>query len=186
MKTSSRWRDVLIAVVVFGGTLWWMADATGPGNYGESVDYATIIRSDRVAAFDANHRRVSFDQLSSYVYFETARLAGVRTDSRTETIPEQIRALHGKRVSIDGFMMPLDYDGGVRTFVLNASYDMCQFGAPSIINQRIDVSMVDGRRTAFVHTPIRVYGVMEVGEEYDRDQLVSIYRIKADGVFFGS
>jgi hypothetical protein len=183
--SNSRWRDALIAVVVFGGTLLWMADATGPGGYTGTVDYSTIIRGDRVAAFDANHRRVSFSQLAGFEYFESRRLAGVPTSAPRETIPEQIRALDGTRVSIDGFMMPLDYDGGVRTFVLNASYDMCQFGAPSIVNQRIDVSMVEGKRTVFVHTPIRVYGVMEVGEEYDRGHLVSIYRLKADGVFIG-
>lgn len=62
---------------------------------------------------------------------------------------------------------------------------MCWFGAPSIPNQRIDVTMTEDRRTVYVHTPIRVFATLEVGEEFDRGRLVSIYRMKADGIFVG-
>jgi hypothetical protein len=187
MSANTRWLDAGVSLLIVLGVILWFIGASGPrGDTRSAVDYGTVVRDDRVQAFEANHRRVSFSLLSSFEYFEVPALAGVVTTGR-ETIPEEIRKLNGTRVSVDGFMMPLDFDGGgVSLFILNASYDMCQFGAPSLVTQRIDVSMVDGKRTMYTHLPIRVYGTMEVGEEYQRGQLVNIYRLKADGVFFGS
>lgn len=187
-KTAAQsrplWADALIALAIVAGIVWWLAGGSAP-SYDAAVDYSTIVREERLRDYQTNHRRLSFRELAAFEYVEPARLAGIPTTTSFSTIPKDIRDLHGKRVSVDGFMMPLDYDGGVRTFVLNASYDMCQFGAPSIPNQRIDVTMAGGRRTVFVHTPIRVFGVMEVGEEFDNGQLVSIYRMKADAIYVG-
>lgn len=178
------WADALIALSLVAGMMWWLV-GSGPQSLDAAVDYSTIVRDDRLKDFQANHRRVSFDHLASFEYVEPARLGGIPTDSAFSTIPKHIRELDGHRVSVDGFMMPLDFEGGVRTFILNASYDMCQFGAPSIPNQRIDVTMVDDRRTIYTHTPIRVFGTLEVGEEYQDGHLVSIYRMKADGIYVG-
>lgn len=183
-QAKPLWPDLLIALTTVAALMWWLAGG-GPGSLNAAVDSSTIVREDRLSDMQANHRMVSFMQLGGFEYVEPARLAGLPTTTTFSTIPQHIRDLHGKRVSIDGFMMPLDFDGGVRTFVLNASYDMCQFGAPSIANQRVDVSMTGDRRTVYVHTPIRVFGVLEVGEEYDRGHLVSIYRMKADALYVG-
>lgn len=186
-RTGVRWwLDAGVAVLVVAVTLWWLTGTTGPrvGTM-ESVDYSTLVRSEQFSGWESNHRRVSFAELSAFDYSQTQRVAGVPTTSAKETIPEDVRKLNGQRVAVDGFMLPLDFDGGVRTFILNASYDMCQYGAPTIINQRIDVVMTGDRRTIYTHTPIRVYGVLEVGEAYESGELVSIYRMKADAIYAG-
>lgn len=179
------WVDGLIALALVIVVMWWLVGTGAPQRSDVHVDRSTLVPEDRLDDWQVNHRATSFAELASYLYIEPQRLAGIPTESAFSTIPPEIRALHGQRVYVDGFMMPLDYDGGVRMFVLNASYDMCQFGAPSIPNQRIDVTMTKDRRTVYVHTPIRVFGTLEVGEEFDRGQLVSIYRMKADGIFVG-
>jgi hypothetical protein len=186
-KSPRRWIDGVVMLLVCVGALTWLMSAEGPRGPGlAEFDRTTIVRSDRFDDFSRSHRLVTFRTLSSFEYFETPVLAGVPTTSARETIPEAILKLNGARVSVDGFMLPLDYDkGGVSTFILNASYDMCQFGAPTVVTQRVDVTMTNNRRTAYTHTPIRVYGVLEVGEQYEDGRVVSIYRMKADAVWFG-
>jgi hypothetical protein len=97
-------------------------------------------------------------------------------------IPTSIRRLSGKRVGIEGFMMPLDYDNGTLSeFVLNGSYDMCAFGVPSSLNEWILVKMDGGKRTRFTgHIPVSVFGTLQVGEEMRDGRVVSIYRLTAD------
>jgi hypothetical protein len=186
-KAPRRWGEAAALTAVFVGALVWLLAADGTGGPGVPVvDGSTIVRSDRLDDFSRNHRQLTFRTLSSFEYIETPVLAGVPTTSSRETIPEEIRKLNGVRVSVDGFMLPLDYDkGGVSTFILNASYDMCQFGAPTVVTQRVDVTMTGNRRTAYTHTAIRVYGILEVGEEYQGGEVVSIYRMKADAIYFG-
>ncbi len=186
-KAPRRWGEAAALTAVFVGALVWLLAADGAGGPGVPVvDGSTIVRSDRLDEFARTHHQLTFRTLSSFAYFETPQLAEVPTVSERETIPEEIRKLNGVRVSVDGYMLPLDFDkGGVGTFILNASYDMCQFGAPTVVTQRVDVTMTDNRRTAYTHMPIRVYGVLEVGEEYQSGRVISIYRMKADAVWFG-
>ncbi len=104
------------------------------------------------------------------------------TGNRAAEIPRGIRALSGKRVAIEGFMMPMDYDrSGVSEFILNGSYDMCAFGVPARLNDWVLVRMKDGRRTRFAgHFPVWVYGRLEIGERWRGDQVESLYRLEAD------
>jgi hypothetical protein len=97
-------------------------------------------------------------------------------------IPRGIRTLSGKRVAIEGFMMPMDYDrSGVAEFILNGRYDMCAFGVPARLNDWVLVRMKEGRRTRFAgHFPVWVYGRLEVGERWSGDQVESLYRLEAD------
>jgi hypothetical protein len=179
--------DAVVMILVFVGALAWLLAADGPRVSPQAVfDRSTIVRADQADEYDRTHHLLTFRTLSSFEYFETPQLAGVPTTSDRETIPEAIRKLNGVRVSVDGYMLPLDFDqGGVSMFILNASYDMCQFGAPTVVTQRVDVTMTNNRRTGYTHTPIRVYGVLEVGEQYQDGRVVSIYRMKADAVSFG-
>jgi hypothetical protein len=98
-------------------------------------------------------------------------------------VPDEIRRLSGRKVAVDGFMMPLDFVGGAVTrFVLNASYDMCLFGAPSSATERIDVEMARGRTVPFTHRPLRVYGVLDVGAQWEAGRVTSLYRLQAHAV----
>ncbi len=97
-------------------------------------------------------------------------------------IPEKIKNLNGRRVSITGFMMPVDVDdeGFVREFALNGNYDMCFYGAPSQINQWIHVKMQPGAKARFSHNPTTVSGTLEVGELVEDGQVISLYRLTGD------
>jgi hypothetical protein len=151
----------------------------------EPFDPATIVPASRFAEMGQRYRQVGFDVLAGFDY-------GAPPDASPsvpapEIVPSEIHRLDGQRVGIVGFMLPLDFNGeGVTEFLLNASYDMCYFGAPTTPNQFVVVKMKDARRTRFVHTPIVVFGTLRVRPERRDGRVVSLYQLDADGIGLGA
>lgn len=181
-KLSLKWAVVTglglgIAVVLISGT-------SAPGSF----DPSTIVPSSKWEEMGQKYQNVGFDMLAGFNYGSPSGPPGVDLAAHArETIPANVRALSGRRVSVTGFMLPLDFDGdGVTEFILNANYDMCYFGAPTRPNDFIVVRMRDGRRTRFVHTPVVVFGALEVGEERKGERLVSLYRMTGDAIGVGA
>jgi hypothetical protein len=161
------------------GTLWWMQASCGPGMARNAGSPG--LTGAELHTFNQRHCDVPFSDLGAFVYRppQPSTVSAAQRDAE-DPVPPSIRALNGRDVRIDGFMLPLDYDeSGVSLFILNASYDMCAFGAPAVINQQVTVRMAEGRRAAFTHLPVRVFGRFEVGEEYAAGRLVSLYRLTA-------
>jgi hypothetical protein len=101
------------------------------------------------------------------------------------TIPDKIKGLDGKRVRIEGFMIPFDQAASqVTEFMLVASYDSCGFGdMPSGMNEWVYVRLPKGRTTHYTVIPVVVSGLLRVGEEFDNAGYVtSIFRLEADHV----
>jgi hypothetical protein len=157
----------------------FVTDETPTG--GSKVDPGTIAQGQRLEQLREEYQAISFADLSSFHY--GARMPNglpAIVSSKREAIPPRILALNGKKVAVDGFMLPLDFDGGgVSQFILNASYDMCAFGAPSALNERIDVTVADSRRTIYTHLPLTVFGIFDVGEQTRDGRVVSLYRLRA-------
>lgn len=105
--------------------------------------------------------------------------------SAKSTVPAKIQALNGKKVRLDGFMIPYDQASmRVSEFMLVADYDSCSFGdLPTSLADWVYVSLPDGRFAHYTTTPIVATGRFEVGEEFDKDGFVSsLYRLHADKV----
>jgi hypothetical protein len=132
-----------------------------------------------------DYMEITFNELSNYDYYtpltydepDPVRLA-------QNKIPDEIKALSGKKISITGFMLPTENDdrGQVSQFNLNGNYDMCFYGAPVMMNQWIAVKMKKGKVVPFSHKPVTVYGSIEIGEEKKDGVVVSLYRIEPDVV----
>jgi hypothetical protein len=138
----------------------------GPPTRGANgFDPSTVVPSARITEVGSRYTSTDFNLLAGFPYGEL--------DGRGGTAP----------VSITGYMLPLDItEDGVRTFILNASYDMCYFGAPTLPNQFIIVTMSGGRRAPLVHTPVMVFGTLSVREERRDGRVASLYALEADGV----
>lgn len=151
----------------------------------EPFDPSTIVPVERYAEMRRSYRQVGFDVLSGFEY-------GAPPDADPalpgrDVVPPQIQQLNGQRVGVVGFMLPLDFNGeGVTEFLLNASYDMCYYGAPTLPNQFVVVRMKDARRTRFVHTPVVVFGTLRVQPERRNGRIVSLYQIEAEGIGLGN
>jgi hypothetical protein len=95
--------------------------------------------------------------------------------------PTEVQALDGKKVTIDGYMIPIDFEKGkVRSFLLSRSMMGCCYADSPQITEMIKVVPADGKMVSF-QALARVTGILEVGEEKDSEGYVeSVYRIKAD------
>lgn len=129
----------------------------------------------------ASYTWIDFDPLMDFEYPELVRVDG---DVPPPALPAAVLALNGKRVAVEGFMSPLAFDaGGVKEFSLVQDPSLCCFGAVPEMNHWIHVVMPDKERTEFYSfDPVAVYGVLQVGEEYQDGYVVSLYRMVADKV----
>jgi hypothetical protein len=177
---------LLIAVAAIAVAAWVMRSGHGGGGANvEGVDASTMARGSRLDDLDRTHQETSFSLLSGFVYspegFEPTILG--KAGANRPRIPDEVMQLNGTDVKIDGFMLPLDFNGvGVGLFILNANQDRCGLGAPTVINELIVVTMTQHRRTVLTHMPIRVFGRFQVGEERRDGRLASLYRMDAEAI----
>lgn len=121
-------------------------------------------------------QRVSFEMLAGYDY----------TDSKTSShaIPEKVRALNGKNISVRGFMFPLESDGErLTTFMLIKDQASCCFGGTPKVNHWIYVQMDGDKKADYVDSvPVTVYGKLSIGET-TVEEIKGLYCMKADRVW---
>lgn len=175
-----------LAVAIVTYPLSGSRGSDGPA--GGPVDPSTIVAPERYAAMRREYAPVDFTVLGGFEYGDVATIVSPGPKRRvTGHLPGYVQALSGTKIAISGFMLPLDFSGeGVTSFLLNANFDMCYFGAPVQPNQFIVVRMKNGKPTRFVHTPVVVFGVLNVREERRDDRVVSLYQMDANGVGFSA
>ncbi len=97
-------------------------------------------------------------------------------------IPDEVFALDGKQVRIEGYMIPLKFDDGkVKSFFLSRYMMGCCFGVLPKANEVIEVEMVDEGTYYDAYMPFLVTGKMFVMPDGTDDEkyLKTIYVIKA-------
>jgi hypothetical protein len=111
----------------------------------------------------------------------------LRTDGEVSVpeLPEEIVALDGRLIAIEGFMNPMMFDAdGVSEFTLVADPQFCCFGATPQLNHFLYVTLADDERCEFYSiVPLAVYGRLEIGPEEEDGLVLSLYRLEADHVF---
>jgi hypothetical protein len=167
----SAGRAAVLALLIMGGG--YLLIANDPAR---RVTDITVLATD--SAFrDAikDYRPLSFSVLGGFDYRDGMNLA---------SLPQDIRSADGAKVALHGFMLPLDVTSkGVSQFLLNGSYDMCQFGVSAgAPNQWVEVVMANGHSVPYTHLPITVVGTFSVGERRRNGRVVTLYRLTADNV----
>ncbi|MFN0137086.1 MAG: DUF3299 domain-containing protein [Phycisphaerae bacterium] len=142
---------------------------------------------------------LSFNELASFEYDqfdaveelnrkgEPSATATGKTDGPkpiSSQIPEKIRELNGKKITVQGFMIPLEVRRNeVKSFLLVRNTMVCCFGAAASFNEWVYVQLDEGKTTKF--TPdvlVSAYGVFDLGEDIQDGMVMSIYRMKASEV----
>jgi hypothetical protein len=96
-------------------------------------------------------------------------------------IPEDVKALDGKKTVISGFMLPVKVNKGVVTELLLMKDQMsCCYGATPSLNDFVIVRMPDGKGKLVVDTPIFIYGTLKVGAVLENDFLAGVYQLDGD------
>ncbi len=129
--------------------------------------------------------KVSMGHLAFPSYRPPDPRGGEEADSREVAFPGHIQALDGKRVSVRGFMIPIEFEEDkVRTFILTSNVLSCCFGAMPAMDEWVDVEVVADEGANYVNfRVIEVEGTLHVGEQIDDyGYVLCIYRLEADKV----
>ena len=96
-------------------------------------------------------------------------------------IPDDIKALDGKKTVVSGFMLPVKVNKGVVTELLLMKDQMsCCYGATPSLNDFVIVRMPEGKGKLVVDTPIFIYGTLKVGAVLENDFLAGVYQLDGD------
>lgn len=133
---------------------------------------------------------VGFDTLGSFYYEipssdgETIKLADPQLARPKDQIPAPVKALTGKKVAVQGFMVPVKVEkGATKQFLLVKDQSLCCFGRMPRMNEWVSVKMTGDKSARFIgDQPITVFGTITVGEEYEKGEVLSIFRMEADDV----
>ena len=180
---SLRWFLLLAIVVISLNPLHSQVQAQAQTATGLGAGVLRITKN------HVDYEVISFDRLF-FKYqppFDVEHPDGTVTkgNGKHMAIPPAIRALNGKKIVIKGFVLPLESNGDtVKSFLLADELVTCLFCAMLGYDQWMSGKVLDSKgfsiRDEQYDDPITIYGTLEVGEEYEDKQLVSLYRIKAD------
>jgi hypothetical protein len=195
-KKLWTWIAVSASILMLAGGLgaYFFGARSQPANL-QDVKGKSIVTIDRTSQppadspktpiNQADYKTLNFDILGSYTYkFPNSDGKPIKKGELKSQIPENIRAFDGKKIAIQGYMIPMEYeDNGAKRFVLSQFVPACCFGDTIRMNQWIDVQMADGKRTKYHSMElIVIFGTLEVGEELQDGYVASLYRFKADEV----
>jgi hypothetical protein len=95
-----------------------------------------------------------------------------------KNLPETLRALEGKRVTLVGFLMPLYEFTDIRQFALVGSHWSCCFGRPAGLNGTFNVTLAaDQKSLENTLEPLRVVGTFRAKEVRESGYLLSIFSL---------
>lgn len=98
-------------------------------------------------------------------------------------IPEAIRGLDGREVSLTGFMLPIRiHNHLVTAFMLMRTQNTCCFGIPPELHEVVEVLKIDNPTKVLMDTPVTVVGHLHVRERWEGTFLASIYQLDAERV----
>jgi len=124
-----------------------------------------------LAKLEKAYSPVRFNLLTSYEFQSGMKL------------PAEVRALDGKKIAIDGFVMQTaNTKEGLSEFLLINYFDGCCWGAFTSINQAITVAVDKPGARIQEYELVRVYGTLSVGERLNAGQTVDVYRMTADAI----
>jgi hypothetical protein len=98
-------------------------------------------------------------------------------------LPEEIRALDGKTVTMAGFLLPLYEFEDIHEFALVGNHWSCCFGQPPTLNGVVTVKLA-ASAPGLPNTaePIRVVGTFRAKETKESGYVISIFEIEATKV----
>ncbi|MGE3344293.1 MAG: DUF3299 domain-containing protein [Vicinamibacterales bacterium] len=156
---------------------------SGPVMAAQSV----VVPNDQINAVKREYPFVRFSQLTHLDAPLPPRHdqgSASRPAPAASRIPAGARAFHKQKVSIRGYVVPIDVDRrGISEFIQSSNIDSCHFGVIGGPDEWIYVKMADDRRMPAPGTaPVTVFGVLDVGEDVKDGLVDSLYRMRVDRV----
>jgi hypothetical protein len=169
VRGTSLRKDATASVVDGASPLGDLEPAAGPS------DPSPLVQPPPRQAASDDHETVTWEELAGFDF------APYLSDPNAKNeVPAKIRALSGKRVAIDGYMMPLSYEaGGARKFLLMKDQYGCCYAVTPKVNEWIEVTMEGGAVADYIHLQlVTVWGVLEVKQESHDGMATGLYKMK--------
>jgi hypothetical protein len=129
--------------------------------------------------------KIDFQFLSNWT-FEVEDETG---EIRQNPIPKVIRSAHGKQITIEGFIIPIEVkEGKVKAFLLSRVPIVCCWGDGPKTNEYIWVRIPEDSKglKGIPYGPAKISGILEVGEERDEEgYILSLFRMKFEAFISG-
>lgn len=132
----------------------------------------------------ANELSVGFDKLSAFKYEvpdenpDSPFSKGKDPDTQ---IPDSVKEISGKRVSLKGFMLPLKVEQGLVTeLLIMRDQSMCCFGTVPKINEWVSVKMTGKGVKPVMDQAITMVGTLKIGAIRENGYLVGIYQMDGE------
>lgn len=134
-------------------------------------DAAVMAGFDLLAGFELTLPEVIENEQGLLVHADTPVIDGV---------PEGVRQLDGRTVTVSGFMQPVSLRRGtVDEFLLLRDRDTCCFGGTPKVNHWIGVQVANSPVEARLGRPITVTGRLSVREIRSEGVVVGLYTLEA-------
>jgi hypothetical protein len=151
------------------------------------VPKANAAISARVPEVEGGYLQLSFDDLSNFKYdtYEVLdEVNGGRPLTKSDdVIPPHVKAYDGRKVHVEGFIMPLRLKKGLVTeFLLFRDQAACCFGDKAKMNHYIRVKVTGKGFEPGSTLTHKVWGTLDVGEIYVQEYLTGIYQMDAERV----
>ncbi len=160
--------------------------ASGPASFGT---HSTHVKAgaNRKSALEVplEHELTSFEKLATFWYEPPDPDKDGPRKSNNDQIPENVRALDGKKIVIEGYMIPISVDKGkVTSFILSRYFASCCFGQMPEMNEWIEVEVEGDSGIDYLpYGAVVCQGAFSVGEVLDDYGYVrSLFRMKATTV----
>ena len=132
---------------------------------------------------------IGFDKLASFNFVLTDQVVNGLSKQNPvpaaphNQIPEDIQKLDGRKVGIQGFLLPVKMDDGLAVeFLLMRDRSFCCYGTPPKINQWITVRLKGRGVKPVMDQVITVFGTLHVGEIRENGFLAGLYELDAEKV----
>ena len=128
---------------------------------------------------------LTWEDIAYYDYELPEPIDEEGVEPTNEQVPEEMMEWDGKRIGLEGHMVPLKVEKGrVYSFVLSRYFAGCCFGGVPMMNEWVEVEVADEDGAEYLpFSPIMITGVFEVGEVIDEYGYVSsVYRMRAETV----
>jgi hypothetical protein len=193
-KPASTQRRMVMAEFV---QLTQTNDWTGPmpsGTKGSAADLAKTNLPSVTGLPDLEQEvpgyvNVTFDNLAGFDFVMTKGMADGTGDlmdldrQAKAQIPANVSAFDGKKVVIQGFLLPVKMNGSLAVeFLLMRNQSMCCYGVPPKVNEWITVQLNGKGVKPAMDQPIAVAGVLHVGPIEENGCLAGIYRLDGEKV----
>jgi len=127
-----------------------------------------MIKDGKIEGLD---KVVTFDELSAWPYEEGLK-----------GMPKKLKDLHGKKVLMSGFMLPIDEVRNIKEFLLVQSLWSCCYGQPPDINGIVRVVMPKGKTTDYFFDPLKIIGTFKVEATSIDNYCVDIYQLEVESL----